>query len=154
MSTLRHELRQSKPFGTPAEEAFLALARTAGMLDQELARRLKAHGLTPTQYNALRILRGAHPETLTCGEVGERMVTPLPDVTRLVDRLERAGWARRERAKDDRRVVRVAVTDEGLDLLAALDGPVLQWMEEFLGHLPKAEIRTLIRLLEAVRREE
>lgn len=150
-SKLQRELRQSRPFRSREEEAFLNLQRSAGQLQQAFTQTLRPFGLTPTQYNALRILRGAHPQALACGEVGERMVTPMPDVTRLLDRLEAQGWVRRARDLEDRRVVTAAITDAGLELLASLDAPVEAWLRASLGHLGEEALGTLVTLLERAR---
>lgn len=151
-SLLREEIRQTRPFVSLEEEAFLNLQRTANALLQSITRSLKRHDLTPTQYNVLRILRGSHPKTLTCGDIGGRMVTPDPDVTRLLDRLEKRGLVGRARDPRDRRVVRAGITEAGLELLSRLDGPVPSWLEELLGHLEDDELQTLIQLLEECRR--
>lgn len=150
-SLLQEEIRQTRPFVSREEEAFLNLQRTANALLQAVTRSLKGFDLTPTQYNVLRILRGSHPETLTCGDIGERMVTPDPDVTRLLDRLENRGLVERARDTVDRRVVRAGITAEGLVLLEELDGPVPGWLRELLGHLGEDELETLTRLLERAR---
>lgn len=148
---LQKEIKQSRPFVSLPEEAFLNLQRTASALLQALTRFLRTHDLTPTQYNVLRILRGSHPETLTCGDIGNRMVTPDPDVTRLLDRLEKRGLVTRTRDTVDRRVVRATITEGGLELLERLDGPVPAWLEEVLGHLPEEELHSMITLLERAR---
>lgn len=150
-SLLQKEIRQSRPFVNLTEETFLNLQRTASALLQALTRFLREHELTPTQYNVLRILRGSHPETLTCGDIGDRMVTPDPDVTRLLDRLEKRSLVFRTRDTVDRRVVRATITEDGLSLLSCLDGPVPEWLDGLLGHLPEADLRTLIELLERAR---
>lgn len=108
-------------------------------------------GLTPSQYNVLRILRGAHPRALTCGEISERLVTPGPDVTRLLDRLKERQWVERDRDAGDRRVVRSRITELGLELLSSLDEPVGQWLKDGLGHMSSDEQRQLIELLERAR---
>lgn len=141
----------SRPFGNPAEEAYLNLQRTANQLQQGLSEVLKQADLTPTQYNVLRILRGANPEALTCGQVGERMVTREPDVTRLLDRLEKRGLVARSRDRRDRRVVTIRITPAGLDAVAALDAPVEDFHRSLLGHLKTAEVQGLIDLLERAR---
>ncbi len=150
-SVLKREIRQRKPFTSLAEEAFLNLQRGAGVLLQEFTRFLKPWKLTPATYNSLRILRGAHPEVLPCGEVGERLVTPEPDVTRLIDRLERLGLVQRERDGDDRRVVRVTITASGLAVLAELDDPVRNWLKNAMSRLPATDLRGLVGLLERLR---
>jgi DNA-binding MarR family transcriptional regulator len=144
---LGREIHQEKPFASLEEEAFLGLQRTASLLLQSLGRALKGHDLTPAQYNTLRILRGAEPDALTCGEIGERLVSPGPDVTRLLDRLEQRGLVTRLRDGEDRRVVRARITAPGLDLLAALDEPVGRMLGELLGNLGQDRLRTLVALL-------
>jgi DNA-binding MarR family transcriptional regulator len=144
---LGREIHQEKPFASPEEEAFLGLQRTASLLLQSLGRALKGHDLTPAQYNTLRILRGAEPDALTCGEIGERLVSPGPDVTRLLDRLEQRGLVTRLRDGEDRRVVRARITTPGLDLLAALDEPVGRMLAALLGNLGADRLRTLVELL-------
>lgn len=107
------------------QEAFVQLQRAASRLMDEVARLLKPAGLRPTQYNVLRILRGARPDPLNCGEIAERMITREPDLTRLLNRMEEAGLVSRCRHDADRRVVRVTITPEGLKLLKSLDAPML-----------------------------
>lgn len=152
-SLLQEEIRQTRPFVSLEEEAFLNLQRTANALLQTLTRSLKSYDLTPTQYNVLRILRGSHPDKLTCGDIGDRMVTPDPDVTRLLDRLERRQLVRRARDTVDRRVVRAGITEAGLELLEGLDDPVPEWLSRFLGHLAEDELQGLIDLLEKARKK-
>lgn len=149
--TLGEEIRQTKPFGSPAEEAFLALARTADVLAREFEAMFRAHGLSRPRYNALRILRGAGREGLPCLEVAARMVTRAPDITRLVAGLEREGFVERRRADEDRRVVRVAATAKALRLLERLDAPLREAHRCQLAHMSAAELRTLTRLLEKAR---
>lgn len=151
MSKLREEIRQTAEFSSLAEEAFLGLQRTGSLLLQALGRELKGHDLTPAQYNLLRILRGAGDEAPTCGEIGERLVSPGPDVTRLLDRLETRGLLARLRDEADRRIVRARISDQGLRLLAELDGPVERALEDLLGHLGPKRLRELIALLERAR---
>ena len=146
-SSLGREIRQQKPFDSLEEEAFLGLQRTASLLLQSLGRALKGQDLTPAQYNTLRILRGAEPDSLTCGEIGERLVSPGPDVTRLLDRLEQRGLVTRARDGEDRRVVRARITAPGLDLLTALDEPVGRMLGQMLGNLGEERLRTLVALL-------
>jgi DNA-binding MarR family transcriptional regulator len=148
---LQKEIRQSKAFSSLEEESFLSLLRTADALERHEADWLKAWRLTPTQYNALRILRGAGEGGATCGEIGQRMLTKDPDVTRLIDRLETRGLISRVRSEADRRVVLTRITPAGLDLLAEIDAPARSWSKELLGHLTSAELRELIRLLDLAR---
>jgi DNA-binding MarR family transcriptional regulator len=137
---------------SPEEAAFLDLLRTADRLSRGLAGVLKAESLSPTQYNVLRILRGA-PEGLSCGEIGDRMITRDPDITRLLDRLEKRRLISRAREARDRRTVLTRITPAGLALLARLDEPVRQAHRRQLGHLGPARLRALARLLRAARGE-
>jgi DNA-binding MarR family transcriptional regulator len=150
---LSQEIRQQKPFVSLEEEAFLGLQRTASLLLQSLGRELRGHDLTPAQYNTLRILRGAGPDALTCGEIGERLVSPGPDVTRLLDRLEQRGLVTRLRDAEDRRVVRARITEKGLDLLATLDEPVGRMLARLLGSLGQERLRTFVTLLDKAREQ-
>jgi DNA-binding MarR family transcriptional regulator len=134
----------------PEEAAFLDLLRTTDMLSRPLAQLLKTEDLSATQYNVLRILRGA-PEGLTCGEVASRMITRDPDITRLLDRLEKRGLTSRCREVKDRRMVLTRITPEGLALLARLDLPVREAHRKQLGHLGPERLRTLSELLNACR---
>ncbi len=151
MAALEREIAQSRGFDSPAQEALLNLLRTASLLERQQAAFFRPYGVTATQYNALRILRGRHPEPLACGTVGERLVTPVPDVTRLLDRLAAKGLIERHRATSDRRVVRVAITEAGLELLAKIDRPLAAWLEDQLGGLGARRLERLSRLLERVR---
>lgn len=148
---LRRELRQRRGFGSLEEATFLSLQRTAGIWMQTLATKLRPYDLTPTQYNVLRILRGAHPGALTCGEIGERMVTAVPDVTRVADRLAARRLAWKARDEHDRRVVKVEISGLGLELLASLDEQVLDWIGEILSPLSEQETKALCDLTEKAR---
>jgi DNA-binding MarR family transcriptional regulator len=149
--SLQAELRKKRPFDLPEQEAFLNIARTHGVLTARMARLFKEHEITPPQYNILRILRGAGADGLPCQEIGEQMVNQVPDVTRLVDRLEQAGLAERKRTEADRRVVLVRITAAGRKLLAGLDAPVLAMHKQVLGHLSRAELEQINRLMEKAR---
>lgn len=152
MSTpLQREIRQSKPFPSLEAEAVLSVVRTAGLLETEIAEVLKPHGLTPTLYNVLRILRGADSGGLCRYEVGDRLLTPGPDVTRLLDRLNEAGLVRRARDPEDRRHVKTWITAEGLDLLAELDEVLDALHRRQLGQLGEERTRALVDLIAAVR---
>jgi DNA-binding MarR family transcriptional regulator len=156
MSKLRQEIRQRRPFAGSEEEVFLSLQRTASVLLQALGKELKPHDLTAAQYNLLRILRGAHHAgegALTCGEIAERLVSPGPDVTRLLDRLEARGLVERLRDAGDRRVVRARITRAGREVLGELDAPVQGALERLLGGLGEARLKSLSRLLEQARAE-
>ena len=145
------EIQQTKPFANLEEEAFLNLQRTADALLHGLEAALKPVGLSPSQYNVLRILRGAEAEGLACREVAERMVTRDPDITRLLDRLEARGLVMRARDREDRRVITVRISPEGLRLLRELDASVAELPRRQLGHLDEAQLRTLIELLQMAR---
>jgi DNA-binding MarR family transcriptional regulator len=150
-SRLQAEIKQQAPWGTLEEEAFLNLVRTVDVLGQQGAAVLKPFAITPTQYNVLRILRGAGDGGLRCAEIAERLVTHDPDVTRLLDRLEKRELITRIRDAEDRRVVRTRVTAAGLDLLSQLDEPVTAMHRASLGHLGRSRLKELIALLEGVR---
>ena len=148
---LKTEIRSSGTFASTEEEVSLNILRTAALLEHAVAERLKSHGLTGTQYNVLRILRGAGDRGLCRNEVGERMLKPVPDVTRLLDRLEDAGLVARRRDGEDRRFVTARITQRGLAKLVELDEPVSQMHEELLGHMKEQDLSRLARLLEESR---
>jgi DNA-binding MarR family transcriptional regulator len=150
-SSLAAELSLREPFARLEQEVFLSILRTADHLDQGLAELLKPFGLTPTQYNVLRILRGAGARGLACRQLSERMLTHDPDVTRLLDRLERRGLLARRRPSQDRRVILTGITAEGLRLLEQLDAPVADLHRRQLAHLDEEQLRSLLALLERVR---
>ena len=133
------------------QEAYLSLQRTADFLARGAEEAIKPFGLSGTQYNVLRILRGARPHGLCCREVAERMLTHDPDITRLMDRLERRGLVARARASADRRVITLRVTPEGLRILARLDKPIEECHRRQLGRLRKPALKRLIDLLNSAR---
>jgi DNA-binding MarR family transcriptional regulator len=130
----------------PEEAAYLDLLRTTDMLSRQAVQVLKTEDLSPTQYNVLRILRGS-PDGLTCGEIGNRMITRDPDITRLLDRLEKRNVISRCRETKDRRMVLTRIAPEGLELLARLDEPVQATHRRLLGHLGRQRLRDLVSLL-------
>jgi len=138
--------------GMPSSEeaAFLDLLRTTDMLSRGLVTILKPEDLSSTQYNVLRILRGA-PEGLPCGEIAKRMITRDPDITRLLDRLEKRGLISRSREARDRRTVMARITGAGLKLLARLDEPIQEAHRKQLGHLGPGRLRLLTDLLREAR---
>jgi MarR family transcriptional regulator, organic hydroperoxide resistance regulator len=149
---IQAEIKQTKPLNSLEEETSVALLRTADQLAWRGAEMFKQHGLSPTQYNALRILRGAGTKGLACSEIGERMINRDPDITRLIDRLERRGLVARSREQKDRRVITTRITDAGLDILKKLDRPVEEFHRQLLGPMGERRLRSLLRLLETVRR--
>src|SRR5262245_26969922 len=149
---LQQELGKKNPFASAEQEATLNLLRTHDHLQQEFAGLFQAHGISSPQYNVLRILRGVGGDGLPCLEVAARMITRMPDITRLVDRLEQAGLAERARTAADRRKVLVRITPAGLALLERLDRPVLELHRRLLGHLTRGELAELNRLLVKIRR--
>jgi DNA-binding MarR family transcriptional regulator len=153
-SVLQEELRKKNPFELLEQEVCLNLLRTADHLSQDGHSLLQSHGISPPQYNVLRILRGHGGEGLPCCEIMAQMLTRMPDITRLVDRLEEAGLACRTRSQTDRRVVRISITAAGLELLARLDRPILEMHKRQLAHLTRNELAELNRLLVKVRRPE
>jgi DNA-binding MarR family transcriptional regulator len=140
----------NRRIGSPEEAVFLELMRTTDMLSRGLAGILKSEDLSSTQYNVLRILRGA-PDGLPCGEIASRMITRDPDVTRLLDRLETRKLISRCRETKDRRTVMVRITTDGLQLLARLDEPVQAGHRKQLGHMGRERLRSLTDLLLAAR---
>ena len=142
---------QSKPIALLEEEAALNLARTFEVVQQRLSETLKPHQLTATQYNVLRILRGAGSEGVTCSQASERMVNHDPDMTRLLDRLEARKLVERERSREDRRVVVTRIAKKGLDLVNSLDAPVNAALRRQLGHVGKEKLSQLIDILETLR---
>jgi DNA-binding MarR family transcriptional regulator len=149
--SIQAEIQQEKPFASLEDEALVSLQRTADRLHWRLTEMLKPYGVSPTQYNALRILRGAKDAGRSCSEIAERMINRDPDITRLVDRLERRGLVKRSREGRDRRVIITRITAAGMGLLDSLDGPVGEFNRKMLKHLGEPQLRSLITLLEAAR---
>jgi DNA-binding MarR family transcriptional regulator len=150
-TTLRDELRQQKPFRSLFEEALLNVARTDAVVREQFERVLAPRGLSMTQYNVLRILRGAGANGLCRNEIGQRLINRMPDVSRLLDRMEAAGLVSRVRSTEDRRLVNTTLTDRGLALVDALDEPVARYQEAQLGHMTEVQLRSLIELLSLAR---
>lgn len=152
MTSLKSEIAQSTPFSSAEEEAFLNLVRTSDCLQHAFQQRIRGFGLTSTQYNVLRILRGAQPEGLTCAAIRARMIAMEPDITRLLTRLKRLRLIRQHRDRHDRRAVWTQISGAGLDLLYAMD-PVIQRIPvELLGHISGAALTEMTQLLELARR--
>jgi len=129
----------------------VSLLQTADTLGQEAEQLLKAAGLTGAQYNVLRILRGAEPSGLACRAIGEHMISHDPDMTRLLDRMEKRGLITRERQSDDRRVVKTRITAQGLSLLKTFDQPVHNLHKRQFRHMSATRLKILYDLLEEVR---
>jgi DNA-binding MarR family transcriptional regulator len=152
-SQLQTELKQQKPFESLEQEASISLKRTAAAMDYRVSEVLKPSGITATQYNALRILRGAGQEGLCRNEIRDRLIARVPDATRLLDRMEERGLVIRAREGDDRRYVTTRITKAGLDLLEELNDRLVALHKEQLGHLGPEKLRRLIALLGDVRRK-
>ena len=152
MGQLARELKQTRPFASPVQEAVLSIKRTAALLDLRLAELLRPFGLTPTQYNVLRILRGAGAEGLPRCEVQGRLVAPVADTTRLLDRLETVGFVARTRSTEDRRVVTSKITPRGLAVLDKVAAPLKELEQNEVGQISDARLRALIGILDEVRR--
>lgn len=150
-TTLAQEIFKRDPFNSLEQEAFLNIMRTQAQLTADVEEVLKTQGLSVATYNVLRILRGAGEDGRMCHEIGKHMVTRVPDVTRLVDRLEKSGLATRERCSKDRRVVHVRISPKGEEVLRLLDEPVLQTHRDHLGHMTATQLRELCDLLTIAR---
>jgi DNA-binding MarR family transcriptional regulator len=136
------------------DRLFVAILKTADSLSQGAERLIKTAGLTPAQYNVLRILRGAEPDGLLCRGISERMISRDPDITRLLDRMEAHKLITRERQKEDRRVIKTRITPEGLKLLKKLDRPVHELHKDQFRHMPAARVKQLTELLVEVEKRE
>ena len=148
---LTQEIRQKKPFPSIQEEAILSIVRTADLLVMPMNEVLRPANLSQSQYNVLRILRGAGADGLPCGEISERMVRRDPDLTRLLDRLETRGLVARARGTADRRVVMASITPDGLALLASLDEPVQSSVKKCLRHVSSERLKDLVAILDEIR---
>jgi len=139
---LQHELKKRQPFESPVQEAALGVVRTSDQLQIRFARLFREYGLTPSQYNILRILRG-EGKPLPILEIASRTITVVPGITGLIDRLEQAGFVNRLRCEKDRRVIHVALTDHGIQTLADLDEPLAALHFKLLGHLTEDDLKDL-----------
>ena len=152
MNSLREEIGQQRPFQSLEQEAHLNLMRTASVLNDELELLIKPSGITLVQYNVLRILRGSEPEGLCRNELRDRMINRMPDVTRLLDRMEDAGLVTRSRETKDRRQVRTRLTPRALGILSVVDDIILEAHQRHLGHLSEDQLSELIDLLTLCRK--
>ncbi len=149
--TLKEDLRQRKGFRSLQQEAFLNVLRPSSTLTDDLDELLRPYGISATQYNVLRILRGSGPDGLCRNELRDRMLTRMPDMTRLLDRMEEAGWVTRAREREDRRMVLTRISVAGQELLKELDAPVDALHRTQLDRLTDDQLRSLIDLLTLVR---
>lgn len=149
-SRLQRELKKRQPFTLPEQEALLNILRTGDQFQNRFGRLFRGFGLTASQYNVLRILRG-EGGPLPSLEIADRMIQVVPAITGLIDRLEQQGLVRRERCTEDRRVVYVELTPAGAGLVARLDEPVHELHRRLMGHLTRSELAELSRLLEKAR---
>lgn len=152
MAALKQEIVQARPFASAEEEALLNLLRTADCLQRAFQKMSREWGVTNTQYNVLRILRGSHPRGLTCAAIGDRMITAEPDITRLLARLKALKLIHQHRDRHDRRVVWTQISDAGLELLRQMDPSIQQEPRKLLGHLSERDLAELTRLLELARK--
>ena len=152
MASLKLEIAQERPFSSAEEETLLNIMRTSDFLHRAFHRKTREWGVTSTQYNVLRILRGAQPRGLTCAAIGSRMITAEPDITRLLSRLKALKFIRQQRDRHDRRVVWTQISEAGLELLKAMDPVIERAPRELLGHMSKVDLTELIRLLELARK--
>jgi DNA-binding MarR family transcriptional regulator len=150
---LRREIHQQKPFGSIEQEAQLSVVRTGSMLVDAFEQLLRPYGITSAQFNVLRILRGAEPEGLCRNELRERLLTRMPDVTRLLDRMVEAGLVERTREGEDRRRVRTRMTPKARRLVDKLDNIVAGEHQRRFGHVSKNRLRELIETLTEVRQK-
>jgi DNA-binding MarR family transcriptional regulator len=151
LRTIARDLKQTRPFPSKAQEAAVALMRTADMVRRIIGTVIDPHGITIQQYNVLRILRGAGERGLPTLEIAERMIERTPGITRLVDRLEAKKLVTRERSATDRRQVFCRITPSGLALVSGLDSPINSRNESALGALSKREVTQLVELLDRTR---
>jgi len=151
--SLREEIRQTKPFESPTQEAILSVYRTSDVLQRLFVKLVEPHGISLQQYNVLRILRGAGKEGTPTLDIADRMIEKTPGITRLLDKLEAKHMVRRKRCPEDRRQVLCWITEAGLNLLAELDKPVVQASVTSLQSLTQGELKQLISILEKVRAE-
>ncbi|HVV47227.1 MAG TPA: MarR family transcriptional regulator [Bryobacteraceae bacterium] len=148
---LQQEIEQTRPFELVEEEAMLNIVRTAEVLQRTIADFLNGFGLSSVQYNVLRILRGAGPAGATCSQIGKRMLTHDPDITRLLDRMEARGLIARARDGADRRAVITRITETGLALVGEIDQPLKILFQTRLGKVGREELASLTSQLEKVR---
>ena len=151
VSGIREEIKQTKPFRNLEEETLLALMRTSDQVQRRIAEAMKPFDISPTQYNALRILRGGGETGLPCSEIGGRMINHDPDITRLVDRLVKRGLVQRSRDSKDRRVITTRITAAGLELLKKMEKPMSEFPVHVFRALGEQKLQNLLKLLGTIR---
>ena len=149
-ASLREQLKKQGPFSSVEQEAMLSILRTSDLLENRLARLLREYGLTPSQYNAMRIMRG-EGEPMPCLEVAGRMIQVAPAITRVIDQLVARGLVEKSQSSNDRRVFLVTLTPSGRDVLRRLDTPIERLHHALLGGVPKRELEKLNQILETAR---
>ena len=152
MAGLKVEISQGRPFASLEAEALLNLMRTSDSLNRAFQLKIRGWTVTSTQYNVLRILRGAQPDGLTCSAIGDRMITAEPDITRLLGRLKALKLIEQRRDRNDRRVLWTFISATGLKMLDEMEPMILKVPRELLGHMDEAQLSELIRLLEIARK--
>ena len=150
-SSLARTLKQNRPFVSLEQEVYLSILRTASELSYAVDQFFRPFDITPSQYNVLRILRGAGADGLCRNEISERMVTATPDMTRLLDRMEKAGWVTRERAEEDRRQVSTHITKPGMELLARLERPTTDFVTPLFAGATISDLKTVLKVNDQIR---
>lgn len=148
---LKAELNKHGDWESPEQEAYINIMRTHSLLSMQFDRLFREHGISSPQYNILRILRGHDEAGLPSLEIASQMIACVPDITRLLDRLEKAGYVTRERSTEDRRVVRVKISRNGRKFLAELDGPIRDSEQAVLGHMARKDLKELSKLMTKAR---
>jgi DNA-binding MarR family transcriptional regulator len=150
-ASLATALKQTRPFVSLEQEVYLSLLRTTSELSHAVDQFFRSFGITSSQYNVLRILRGAGADGLCRNEISERMVTATPDMSRLLDRMEKAGWVTRERAEDDRRQVSTYITKSGMDLLAKLETPTNDFVMRLFAGAAVSDLKIVLKVNDRIR---
>ena len=150
-SSLATALKQNRPFVSLEQEVYLSILRTASELSHAVDQVFRPFDITPSQYNVLRILQGAGTDGLCRNEISERMVTATPDMTRLLDRMEKAGWVTRERAEEDRRQVSTHITKSGMELLARLEKPTGDFVMSLFTGATTRDLKTVLKVNDQIR---
>src|SRR5258707_15008458 len=150
-SSLATALKQNRPFVSLEQEVYLSMLRTASELSYAVDQFFRPFGITSSQYNVLRILRGAGADGLCRNEISERMVTATPDMSRLLDRMEKAGWVTRERAEGDRRQVSTHITKSGMELLTQLEKPTGDFVTQLFAGVAVGDLKTVLKVNDQIR---